>query len=251
MEALMSGSLEGKVALITGAVRRNGRAMAHLLAEDGAAIVINARRSEEEAQQVRAEIERMGAQALVCIADVTDEAAVSRMYAAIDERFGRLDILVNNAADRARVPFTELTLAQWRQALAIIMDGAFLCSRSAIPRMLKNGWGRIVNISGISNHLANYSGRAHIAAAKAGLEGLTRALANEYARQNITVNCVAPGRIGGERSKTSGEVQPLEVPVGRDGNFNDIARVVRFLCQPDSSFITGQIHHVNGGQYLN
>jgi len=103
----MPGTLEGKVALVTGAVRRNGRAMAHALAADGAAVVINTRRSVDEAQQVRAEIEAMGGRALVCLADITDEAAVARMYGEIDAHFGRLDILVNNAADRARVPFTE------------------------------------------------------------------------------------------------------------------------------------------------
>lgn len=247
----MPGSLDGKVALITGAVRRNGRAMAHALAADGAAVVINARRSADEAQQVRAEIESKGGRALVCLADITDEAAVGRMFADIDAHFGGLDILVNNAADRARAPFTEITLEQWRQATAIILDGAFLCARAAIPRMLENGWGRIVNISGITNHLPNFSGRAHISTAKAGVEGLTRALANEYAKCNITVNCVVPGGIGGERSKTSGEGVQLEVPIGRMGVFEDIARVVCFLCQPESSFITGQLIHVNGGQYLN
>lgn len=247
----MPGSLDGKVALITGAVRRNGRAMAHALAADGAAVVINTRRSADEAQQVRAEIESKGGRALVCLADITDEAAVGRMFDDIDARFGGLDILVNNAADRARIPFTEITLEQWRQATAIILDGAFLCARAAVPRMLKNGWGRIVNIGGISNHLVNYSGRAHISTAKAGVEGMTRALANEYAKCNITVNCVAPGAIGGERSKTAGEGAQFEVPIGRMGVFEDIARVVRFLCQPESSFITGQVLHVNGGQYLN
>lgn len=247
----MPRPLEGKVALITGAVRRNGRAMALALAQDGAAIVINSRRSAEEAQQVRAEIENRGGRALVCLADITDEVAVGRMFAEIDAHFGRLDMLVNNAADRARIPFTEITLEQWRQASAIIMDGAFLCARASIPRMLKNGWGRIVNIGGVSNHLPEFSGRAHISSAKAGLEGLTRALANEYAKCNITVNCVSPGGIGGERSKTAGEAANMDVPIGRKGTFEDVARVVCFLCQPESSFITGQVIHVNGGQYLN
>jgi 3-oxoacyl-[acyl-carrier protein] reductase len=173
------------------------------------------------------------------------------MFAESDAPFGRLDILVNNAADRARVPFTEITLDQWRQATAIILDGAFLCARASVPRMLKNGWGRIINIGGISNHLANFSGRAHISTAKAGVEGFTRALANEYAKCNITANCVSPGGIGGERSKTAGEGANMEVPIGRSGTFEDVSRVVRFLCQPESGFITGQVIHVNGGQYLN
>jgi 3-oxoacyl-[acyl-carrier protein] reductase len=246
----MAKPLDGKVALITGAVRRNGRAIAHELAQDGAAIVLNARHSASEARQVQAELEAKGAQALCCLADITSEDAVKRMYAEIEARFGQVDILVNNAADRARTPFHEMTYAQWRHYVGIIMDGAFLCTRAAVPYMLKNGWGRIINMGGASHHRPGYFGRAHVSAAKAGIEGLTRALANEYAKYNITVNCVAPGAIGGERAKTAGEVHHSDIPVGREGVFEDISRVVRFLCQPESSFITGQTLHVNGGQFL-
>jgi 3-oxoacyl-[acyl-carrier protein] reductase len=246
----MAGELKGKVALITGAVRRNGRAIAHALAREGASIVINTRRSRDEAESVRAELEKAGTQALVCIADITEEPAVARMFAQIEARFGGVDILVNNAADRERVKFTEMTMEQWRHIVSIILDGAFLCSRAAIPNMLKRGWGRIVNIGGASHRLPNYVGRAHAAAAKAGLEGLTRALAMEYAQQGITVNCVSPGRIGGERSKTSGEVLPVEIPVGFEGAPDDIAATVCFICRPAARFITGQNIHVNGGQVL-
>jgi 3-oxoacyl-[acyl-carrier protein] reductase len=246
----MAGELEGKVALITGAVRRNGRAIAHALAREGAAIVINTRRSREEAEAVRVELQNAGAQALVCIADITDEAAVGRMFEEIEARFGGVDILVNNAADREQVKFTEMTMEQWRHIVSIILDGAFLCSRAAIPHMLKRGWGRIVNIGGASHRIPNYIGRAHAATAKAGLEGLTRALAMEYAQQRITVNCVSPGRIGGERSKTSGAVPPVEIPVGYEGAPEDIAASVCFICGPAARFITGQNLHVNGGQVL-
>jgi 3-oxoacyl-[acyl-carrier protein] reductase len=246
----MAGELEGKVALITGAVRRNGRAIAHALAREGAAIVINTRRSREEAEVVRVELQNAAAQALVCIADITDEAAVGRMFEEIEARFGGVDILVNNAADREQVKFTEMTMDQWRHIVSIILDGAFLCSRAAIPHMLKRGWGRIVNIGGASHRIPNYIGRAHAATAKAGLEGLTRALAMEYAQQGITVNCVSPGRIGGERSKTSGEVPPVEIPVGFEGAPEDIASTVCFICRPAARFITGQNLHVNGGQVL-
>lgn len=246
----MAGALERKVALVTGAVRRNGRAIAHALAREGASIVINTRRSKDEAEAVRAGLERAGAQAFVCIADITDEAAVARMFEAVGKRFGGVDILVNNAADRERVKFTEMTMTQWRHIVSIILDGAFLCSRAAIPHMLARGWGRIVNIGGAGHRLPNYVGRAHAAAAKAGLEGLTRALAMEYAQQGITVNCVSPGRIGGERSRTSGEVPPVEIPVGFEGVPDDIAATVCFICSPAARFITGQNIHVNGGQVL-
>jgi 3-oxoacyl-[acyl-carrier protein] reductase len=248
----MPGQLEGKVALITGAVRRGGRASAHALAREGAAIVINTRRSREEAEKVRAEIEAMGRPALVCLADITDETAVARMFGDIGQRFGRLDILVNNAADRGVVPFEQMTTEQWRHIVGIALDGSFFCTRAAIPYMLRGGWGRVVNISGVSHYAPSYTGRAHVSAAKAGLEGMTRALAAEYAKKNITVNCVCPGRIGGERSATSSELpDPLLVPpVGHLGVPEDIAGAVHYFCLPGSSFVTGHTMHVNGGQVL-
>ena len=248
----MTGQLAGKVALVTGAVRRNGRAIAHALAREGAAVAINTRRSREEAEKVRGEIEAMGAAAMVCLADITDEAAVGRMFGEIERRLGRLDILVNNAADRHQTPFERMTAAEWRGNVGIILDGAFFCARAAIPHMLKAGWGRIVNISGTGHHMAHYVGRAHVSAAKAGLEGLTRALAAEYATRNITVNCVSPGRIGGERSKTAGEAPNPDMvpPIGRAGVPDDVSAAVHFLCLPAASFITGQVLHVNGGQFL-
>jgi 3-oxoacyl-[acyl-carrier protein] reductase len=245
--------LDGRVALITGAVRRSGRATALALAEDGAAIVINARASKDEADSVAAEVEAAGGRAIVHLADVTDEAAVETMFARIDTEFGRLDILVNNAADRQQVPFVEMTYDQWRHITSIIMDGAFLCCRAALRRMTDAGWGRVINLGGIGNHMG-FIGRAHVNAGKAGLEGLTRGLAIEFADRGITVNCVSPGKIGGPRAKSAGETAPNSKgtvpPVGHEGVPNDIGRTIRFLCQPDADFITGQTIHVNGGQFL-
>ena len=120
---------------------------------------------------MRAEIEAMGGRALVCLADITDEAAVARMFAEIGERFGRLDILVNNAADRGIVPFEQMTTAQWRHIVGIALEGNFFCTRAAIPYMLRGGWGRVVNISGVSHYAPSYTGRAHVSAAKAGAGG--------------------------------------------------------------------------------
>ena len=248
----MAGQLHGKVALVTGAVRRNGRSIAHALAREGAAIVINTRRSRDEAEKVKGEIEAMGAASMVCLADITDETAVARMFEEVAKRFGGVDILVNNAADRHQVPFAEMTTAEWRANVGIILDGAFFCSRAAVPHMLRKGWGRIVNISGTGHHMPGYVGRAHVSAGKAGLEGLTRALAAEYAKQGITANCVSPGRIGGERSKSAGAPPDPHMvpPVGRAGAPEDISAAVQFLCLPAASFITGQVFHVNGGQFL-
>lgn len=245
--------LEGKVALLTGAVRRNGRAMAHALARDGARIVINARASREEAETVAAEIEGLGVDAMVHLADVTDEKAVINMIETVVSRFGRLDILINNAANRAQSPFIEIGYAQWKSIVSIILDGAFLCSKAALPHLIASGGGRIVNIGGVSAH-AGAIERAHVATAKAGLVGLTKALAAEFAQKGVTVNCVVPGKIGGERPKSAGKSPPLvggRGPlVGREGTFEEVAAIVHALCLPSGAFVTGQTIHVNGGMYM-
>lgn len=245
--------LEGKVALLTGAVRRNGRAMALALAKAGANIVVNTRASEQEAESTVAEIKTLGVDAMAHLADVTDEKSVEDMIETVTARFGRLDILINNAANRAQSPFLDISTAQWHSIISIILDGAFLCSRAALPHMIAAGGGRIVNIGGVSAH-AGAINRAHVATAKAGLVGLTKALAAEFAQTGVTVNCVVPGKIGGERPKTAGESPPLvggRGPlVGREGTFDEVAAMVLTLCLPTGAFVTGQAIHVNGGMYM-
>ena len=253
MGTARGGELEGRVALVTGAVLRIGRAIALALAEDGAAVVINTRASRAEADALAAEIEDRGGQALVQIADVTDEAAVQAMVEAALARFARLDILINNAADRQQTPLTGISLAEWRHITGIIVDGAFLCARACLPPMIAGGGGTVVSIGGVSAHTGAHN-RAHVITAKAALIGLTKAIAVEFADRNITANCVVPGRIGGERSRTSGEspamggrAQPI---VGRTGTPEEVAAVVRQLCLPASRYVTGQTIHVSGGMYL-
>lgn len=245
--------LEGKVALLTGAVRRNGRAMAQALAGEGANIVINTRSSQQEAEATAAEIENLGVGAMVHLADITDEKAVENMIEAVVSRFGRLDILINNAANRAQSPFLDISYEQWHSIISIVLDGAFLCSRAALPHMVAAGGGRIVNIGGVSGH-AGAVNRAHVATAKAGLVGLTKSLAVEFAEKGVTVNCVVPGKIGGERPKSAGESPPLvggRGPlVGRMGTFEEVAAIVLALCMPSGAFVTGQAIHVNGGMYM-
>jgi 3-oxoacyl-[acyl-carrier protein] reductase len=245
--------LEGQVAIVTGGVRRIGKAIALSLAREGAAIVINAKSSRDEAEAAAREVEAAGSRALVHLADVTDETAVAEMVARTVEAFGRLDILVNNAAIRREVEFTEMSLAEWREIMAVILDGAFLGARAALPEMVGRNYGRIINIGGVSAHTGVFN-RAHVAAAKSGLLGLTRALAVEFAARGVTVNCVVPGKIGGKRSATSGASvslpgagQPL---VGHEGTPEDVAEVVRTLCLPTGRFITGQTIHVNGGLFM-
>jgi 3-oxoacyl-[acyl-carrier protein] reductase len=241
--------LQGQAALVTGSVRRIGKAIALALARDGAAVVVNARSSQAEAEAAAAEIEAVGGRAIVHLADIIDEAAVERMVEAAIAAFGRLDVLVNNAAVRAEAPFLDMSFAQWREITGVILDGAFLCSRAALRRMAANRYGRIVNIGGVSAHLGAAK-RAHVGAAKAGLVGLTRALAAEFAAEGITVNCVVPGRIGGERSASSGRGISHATLVGREGTADEVAEVVRTLCGPAGGFITGQTIHVSGGLFM-
>ncbi len=245
-------TLAGKVALVTGAVRRSGRATALELARYGAAVAINTRRSADEANAVKKELEALGVKAGVYLCDVTNEKGVAAMVDAIATELGPVDILVNNAADRARVPTLELSFEEWHRVVHIILDGAFLCSRAVLPHMIAQGWGRIVNISGVGN-MVGYAERVHVHAGKGGLDAMTRSLSSEFCAKGITVNTVNVGLIGGRRSATSGP-HPANVPdappIGFMGEPTDIANAVGFLCQPASRFITGQMLHVNGGEYM-
>jgi 3-oxoacyl-[acyl-carrier protein] reductase len=245
--------LRGKVALVTGGARRIGRAIALALARDGAAIVVNARSSREEAEAVVKEVTALGAGAMAYLADITCEDDVAAMYQAVDRRFGRLDILVNNAANRRQSRMIEMSFAEWREITGVILDGAFLCTRSALPLMIRSGGGVVVNIGGMTGH-TGAANRAHVCTAKAGLVGLTKAVAVEYAGQGITANCVVPGKIGGPRAASAGGVPPIpgaDHPlVGREGTPEEVAEMVRTLCIPSGRYITGQTIHVNGGSYL-
>ncbi|MDB5509727.1 MAG: family oxidoreductase [Hyphomicrobiales bacterium] len=247
----MSGTraLEGHVAIVTGAVRRIGKATALALAKDGATIVINALKSQDEAEATVAEIAAAGGRAVVHLGDVADESAMAELTRRALRDFGRIDILVNNAAVRGETPFVEMTLEQWRNVTRPILDGAFVCSRAVLPAMVERRYGRIINMGGVSAHLGA-GGRAHVVAAKAGIVGLTRALATEFAASGITVNCVVPGKIGGQRSHTSGQGIQGQPPVGREGIPDDVAGVVHNLCLPQTSYVTGQTIHVSGGLFM-
>ncbi len=245
--------LAGKTALLTGAVRRNGRAMALELARHGAAVAINARSSRAEADALCGELDALGQGAMVHMADVTDEDAVAAMIEAVVARFGGLDILVNNAANRVQTPFLDIQLTDWQSIISTIIDGAFLCSRAALPHLIAGDGGTIVNIGGVSAHAGAHD-RAHVATAKAGLIGLTKALAVEFAERRVTVNCVVPGHIGGARPRSAGEAPPpvggRGPLIGREGTFDEVAGAVLMLCLPSGGFTTGQTIHVNGGMYF-
>jgi 3-oxoacyl-[acyl-carrier protein] reductase len=245
-----AGVLAGRAAVVTGSARNIGRAIAVDLANAGAAVVVNARTSLTQAEAVAEEIRRAGGRAAVCMADVTDPGAASRLVAAAVESFGRLDILVNNASVRREVAFAELDYREWRDIMAITLDAAYICSRAALPHLVASGRGTIVNIGGVSAH-TGAAGRAHVITAKAGLIGLTRALAHDLADDAITVNCVVPGLIDTVRRGATPAHHATHAPlVGRRGKPEEIAALVRFLCSAEARYITGQTIHASGGVFL-
>src|ERR1700731_2418348 len=244
--------LTGKVAIVSGAGRNIGRAIALALAEGGASVVVNARSNRAEADAVARAVEALGGKALVHIGDVADAAAVQTMVDAAVKQFGRLDILVNNAALRREKPFAEMDYAEWREILDVTLDGAFHCTKACLPALRKSRTGTIVNIGGLSAH-TGAKNRAHVVTAKAGIIGLTRALAHDLASDGITVNCVVPGLIGTPRPKEKAQpAHPLihQTITGERGKPEDVAAAVRFLCGPAARYITGQAIHANGGAYL-
>jgi 3-oxoacyl-[acyl-carrier protein] reductase len=244
--------LAGKVAIVTGAGRNIGRAIALILAEAGASILVNARGNRTEAEAVAREIEAKGGRALAHIGDVADAGAMQVMADAVLARFGRIDILINNAALRREKPFAEMDYAEWREILDVTLDGAFHCTKACLPALRNSGAGTIVNIGGLSAH-TGAKDRAHVITAKAGIVGLTRALANDLAADGVTVNCVVPGLIGTPRPK--GQPEPAhhlthQTITGARGRPEDVAAAVRFLCSPAARYITGQAIHANGGAYF-
>jgi 3-oxoacyl-[acyl-carrier protein] reductase len=246
----MTRELAGRVALVTGAGRNIGRAIALDLADGGAAVVVNARANREEADAVAAEITAAGGRAVVALGDVTDTKAVAAMVVMAVDTFGRLDILVNNAAIRREMPFAEMDFAAWRTVLDVCLDGAFHCARAALPALRASGQGTIVNIGGLTGH-SGAANRAHVVTAKAGLAGFTRALAHDLAPDGITVNLVAPGLIDTARATARPHHRGgRRTLVGREGTPEEVAAAVRFLAGPRARYITGQTLHVNGGAYL-
>ena len=247
----MAGPLSAKVALVTGSARNIGRAIALGLAEDGAAVVVNARSSRAEIEAVAEEIRSAGGRAVSVLADVTDPSDVKRLFAEASAAFGAVDVLVNNAAVRREAPLSAITFEDWRTVIASILDASFLCAQAAAAAMPDGG--RIINLGGLSAH-AGASDRTHVVAAKAGLVGLTKGLAVELAPRGITVNLVAPGRIATDR-RASGLGEPKHhrthaSPLGIEGSPEDVAAVVRLLAGPSGRYVTGQTVHVNGGIYM-
>jgi 3-oxoacyl-[acyl-carrier protein] reductase len=248
----MTLELSGKVAIVTGAGRNIGRAIALTLADGGASVLVNARSNRAEAESVAREIEAAAGKAMVHVGDVADPRSVQAMVDAAVTQFGRVDILVNNAALRREKSFAEMDYAEWREILDVTLDGVFHCTKACLPALRKSGQGTIVNIGGLSAHTGARN-RAHVVTAKAGIVGFTRALANDLADDGITVNCVVPGLIGTPRAKDKPEPAhhlTHNTITGARGKPEDVAAMVRFLCSPAARYITGQAIHANGGAYM-
>jgi len=242
--------LEGKVALVTGASRGIGRAVALELARAGAEVAVNYAASEGPAQEVVREIEALGRRALAVKFDVADHEAVARGVKEVEEAFGRIDILVNNAGITRDGLCMRLKEEDWERVLSVNLKGAFLVTRAALPGMLKRRWGRIVNISSVVAFSGN-PGQTNYAASKAGLVGFSRSLALEVASRGITVNVVAPGFIETDMTaalpEKAREALLSRVPLGRPGTPEEVAYAVVFLASEKAAYITGTVLHVNGG----
>ncbi len=242
-----------KVALVTGSALNIGRAIALELAGMGFRVMTTARTSETEARETARLVQEAGQDADTHMADIADHTQAVGLVEATVRRFGRLDVLVNNASIRRQTPFLEMAPTEWREILGATLDGAFYCAHAAAPHIIAAGGGTIINLGGISSHVGA-TGRVHAIAAKAGIVGLSRALAKELAPHNITVNTVVPGSIDTIRGFAAGGNQGRaalpDSPLGRRGRPEEIAGMVGYLCSDKARYITGQSVHVNGGAYL-
>jgi 3-oxoacyl-[acyl-carrier protein] reductase len=246
-------SLTGRVALVTGGSRGIGRAACLALAELGASVAVHHRTRVDAAEQVVQAIKAGGNTAFSVQADLAQPEAADALTTAVIARFGRIDILVNNAAELNDTAFLDMTDAQWDQIINVNLSAVFRLSRACAAHMIREGWGRIISLSsqaaftGSNNH-------AHYAASKAGLSGLTYSLAKELGKHGITANLVAPGRIETdmlyERSAGRMDEWLRQTPLGRLGKPEEVAAAIAFLASPAASYITGATLHVNGGQVM-
>jgi len=244
--------LEGRVALVTGASQGIGRACALALAEAGATVALAAR-NEAKLAEVAAEIETAGGKAQAFALDVASEESIKAGAKAVLDRFGTVEILVNNAGITRDKLVMQMKREDWDDVLATNLTGAFLLTQALLRPMLKNRWGRIINVSSVVGRTGQ-AGQVNYAASKAGLIGMTRSLAREVASRGITVNAVAPGYIETPMTAVLDEKQTaamiISIPLGRAGTDADIANAVLYLASEGAGYVTGHVLDVNGGMYM-
>ncbi|HEY7728450.1 MAG TPA: 3-oxoacyl-[acyl-carrier-protein] reductase [Candidatus Eisenbacteria bacterium] len=248
----MTGRLQGRVAVVTGGAKGIGGAVSRRLALEGATVVV-AGRDVAALEGLAAELQAAGGKAMPVTADVARSAEVEALCARTLEAYGRADILVNNAGVARDGLVVRMSDADWDAVLGVNLTGAFLCIREFTRPMMKQRWGRIVNVSSVIGLIGN-AGQANYAASKAGLLGLTKAVAKELASRHITVNAVAPGFIETAMTQSLGEKVRTgllaQIPQGRFGTPEDVAATVAFFCSEDASYITGQVLTVDGGMVM-
>jgi 3-oxoacyl-[acyl-carrier protein] reductase len=244
--------LTGRVAIVTGGSRGIGAATAALLAEDGAAVIVSARDADRLERAVK-EMTADGSTVVGVVADVTSREDTERLVETSRQRFGRLDVLVNNAGITRDTLLVRMKDEDWDRVLEINLRGAFLMTRAATKIMMRQKSGRIINVASTSGVMGN-AGQTNYSAAKAGLIGFTKAAARELARWSIHVNAVAPGLIDTDMTaavpETARQALLAQIPLGRSGTAREVAEVVRFLAGDGAAYITGQVLHVNGGLYI-
>jgi len=239
--------LKGKIALVTGSTKGIGKAIALELAKEGANVIINSR-NQSEAEQVAHQInDKMGVKTLALRADVSNVREVETLVEKTVNHFGRIDILVNNAGVFEICPFLQISEDSWDKIIDINLKGTFLCSKLALPIMVKQKSGVIINMSSMAAKTGGILPVAHYAASKAGIIALTKALAREFAPYSIRVNAVAPGVIKTKMAESQAEEKRKIIPLGDLGEPEDVAKAVSFLVSDDACYITGEIIDVNGG----
>ncbi len=247
----MTDFFQDKVVFITGGAKNLGRAMALEFAKRGAHVAVNARTHTSDLDETLQLLEALGGRAIACVGDITNRVEVDDMVDNIKHEFQRVDVLINNAVTHATQSFLELDYAEWQRTISVTLDGSFHCTQATVPLMIESGGGSIINMGGMFGHMP-VPNRSPSSVAKAGLAGLTRALALEFAKYNINVNYLAPGPANTVRDPSKPfQFDLSRIPFGRFTEASEVVNMVMLLSGQEGRYITGQSIHVNGGVFMN